>query len=100
VMRGIELRAGRVRGFRVDERGLHLGPPRRAPPGRRLHLLLSVTPDGAVGIYTAAPGRSYARVGGGPAETGQPPTRVAVTCRGTGAARIASLRVVASREAP
>jgi xylan 1,4-beta-xylosidase len=100
VMRGIELHAGRVRGFVADERGLHLGPPMPAPPGRRLHLLVSVTPGGAVGLYAGAVGRSYGRIGGGPAETGLPPTRVAVTCRGTGAARIASLRVVASGEAP
>ena len=64
VLRGIELRDGRVRAFRSDDRGLRLGPTRPAPPGDRLRLVLNATPDGAVALYVGArPRRAVAHRG-------------------------------------
>jgi len=88
VLRGIELRDGRVRAFRSDDRGLTLGPARSAPAGARLRLVINATPDGAVALYVGAARGAPARIAGGPAEKGLPATRVALTCRGTGTARI------------
>jgi xylan 1,4-beta-xylosidase len=93
VLRGIEVRGRRVRVFRRTERKLSLGPVVRAPVGDRVRLLIDVTPDGAVAFSVGTAGR-FTRVTG-PAEAGAPPTRVALTCRGTGTARIASIRVLA-----
>jgi hypothetical protein len=97
VLRGIEVRRGRLRAFRADDRGLKLGPAAPAPTGARLRLLVNTTPDGTVALYAAGARGAYARVAGGPAEGGAPPTRVALTCRGTGAARVESIRVVTGR---
>jgi xylan 1,4-beta-xylosidase len=98
VLRGIEVRGRRMRVFRVTNGKLILGPVTRAPAGGQVRLLVTVTPDGAVGFF-AAPGAggAFAPVAGGAAAAGAPPTRVALTCRGTGAVRIASVRVVASQ---
>ena len=97
VLRGIEVRGHRMRVFRVTGGRLTLGPVTRAPAGDRVRLLVNVTPDGAVGFFAGAgAGGAFARVPGGAAEAGAPSTRVALTCRGTGAVRIASIRVVAS----
>ena len=68
-----------------------LGPATRAPAGARLRLLLSATPDGTVALYAAGAGGAPPRIAGGPAETGLPATRVALTCRGTGATRVDTL---------
>ena len=95
VLRGIEVRGRRMRIFRVTDGRLTLGPVTRAPARDRVRLLVNVTPDGAVAFFASA-GGAFARVPGGAAEAGAPPTRVALTCRGTGAVRIASIRVVAS----
>jgi hypothetical protein len=95
VLRGIEVRGRRMRIFRVTDGRLTLGPVSRAPARDRVRLLVNVTPDGAVAFFASA-GGAFARVPGGAAEAGAPPTRVALTCRGTGAVRIASIRVVAS----
>jgi hypothetical protein len=95
VLRGIELRDGRLRPFRLDDRGLRIGPGVPASPGARVRLLVNATPDGAVALYAAAPGGAFIRVPGGPAEAGTPPTRVALTCRGTGTVQVSGVRVVA-----
>jgi hypothetical protein len=96
VLRGIELRGGSLRAFRADDRGLAMGPATPAPGGARLRLLISATPDGTVAFYAGGPASAPARVAGGPAEAGLPATRVALTCRGTGSARVDSVRVVTS----
>ena len=96
VLRGIEARDGRLRAFRADERGLTFGPAVAAPAGERLRLLVSATPDGTVALYAAGPSGAFTRLAGGPAESGPPATRVALSCRGTGSARVDSLRVVAA----
>jgi hypothetical protein len=93
VLRGIEVRDGRLRAFRADDRGLALGPAVRAPAGTRLRLLVNATPDGAVALYAAGARSAFVRLAGGPAESGLPPTRVALTCRGKGSARVESLHV-------
>jgi beta-xylosidase len=93
VLRGIEVRDGRLRAFRADDRGLALGPPAKAPPGARLRLLVNAAPDGRLGLYAAAAPGGFVRIAGGPAETGLPPTRVALTCRGTGSDQVESVRV-------
>jgi hypothetical protein len=49
-----------------------------------------------VALYAGAVGGGFAPIAGGPAEAGAPPTRVALSCRGTGTLRIASLRVAAA----
>jgi hypothetical protein len=86
-----------MRVFRVTDGRLTLGPIRPAPGGNRVRLLVNVTPDGAVAFFAGAgDGGAFARVAGGRAEAGAPPTRVALTCRGTGEVRIASVRVLAS----
>ncbi|HEX6620304.1 MAG TPA: hypothetical protein VF024_11625, partial [Solirubrobacteraceae bacterium] len=91
VLRGIELRDGRVRAFRSDDRGLRLGATQPAPAGPRLRLVVNATPDGAVALYVGAVRGAPARIAGGPAETGLPATRAALTCRGTGSTRVETL---------
>jgi beta-xylosidase len=91
VLRGIELRDGRVRAFRSDDRGLRLGATQPAPAGARLRLVINATPDGAVALYAGAAHSAPARIAGGPAEHGLPATRVALTCRGTGTTRVDTL---------
>ena len=100
VLRGIELRDGRVRAFRSDDRGLRLGPTQSAPAGARLRLLINATPDGAVALYVGGARGAPARIASGPAQTGLPATRVALTCRGTGSTRVDSIHVAATSEAP
>jgi hypothetical protein len=95
LLRGIELRAGRVRAFRVAGHALTLGPSAPAPAGPHPQLLVSATPDGAVGLYASGDGRSFTAIDAGPAAAGAgPPTRVAVTCRGRGSAGVELVRVV------
>jgi xylan 1,4-beta-xylosidase len=96
VLRGIEVRDGRLRAFRADDRGMALGPAMRAPAGARLRLLVNATPDGAIALYAAGARSAFVRLAGGPAASGLPPTRVALTCRGTGSARVESVRVSAT----
>ena len=100
VLRGIELRDGRVRAFRSDDRGLRLGATRPAPAGARLRLVINATPDGTVAVYVGAGQGAPTRIAGGPAEAGLAATRVALTCRGTGATRVDSIHVAATGEAP
>ena len=100
VLRGIELRDGRVRAFRSDDRGLRLGATRPAPAGARLRLVISATPDGTVAVYVGAGQGAPTRIAGGPAQAGLAATRVALTCRGTGATRVDSIHVAATGEAP
>jgi hypothetical protein len=95
-LRGIEVRNGQLHAFRADDRGLWFGPGVPAPPGARLRLLVNATPDGAVALYASGAGGAFVRIPGGPAEVGVAPTRVALTCRGTGTLGVTSLHVVAS----
>lgn len=99
VLREIELRDGRVRAFRSDDRGLRLGPTQPAPTAARLRLVINATPDGAVAFYVGATSGAPTRIAGGPADNGLPATRVALTCRGTGSTRIDSIHVAATTEA-
>jgi beta-xylosidase len=96
VLRGIELRDRRLRAFRVDDGGLTLGPAVPAPAGARLRLLVSATPQGTIALYASGASDAFARIPGGTAEAGPPPTRVALTCRGTGSVHVASVRVAAT----
>jgi beta-xylosidase len=101
VLRGIELRDGHARAFRADDRGVRLGPPTPAVAGTRLRLLVNVTGDGTIALYIGRPRGSFTRIAGGPAQRGAPPTRTALTCRGTGMVRFGSVRVVTSgQQAP
>jgi xylan 1,4-beta-xylosidase len=100
VLRGIELRDGRLHGFRADDHRLRFGPGVAAPAGTRLRLLIDVTPGGVVALYAGGTGRGFARIAGGAAQFGLPPTRVALTCRGRGSVRVASVHVVTSGQAP
>jgi beta-xylosidase len=95
VLRGIEVRDGRLRAFRADDRGVLLGAAVGAPAGTRIRLLVNATPDGTVALYAAPARGAFVRVDGGPAESGAPATRVALSCRGTGSARVDSVRVQA-----
>jgi xylan 1,4-beta-xylosidase len=96
VLRGIELRGRRLRAFRADHRGVRWGLPTPTVAGTRLRLLMNVTADGAIAFYAGPPGGAFRRIAGGPAETGAPPTRTALTCRGIGTVRFGSVRVVTS----
>jgi xylan 1,4-beta-xylosidase len=100
VLRGIELRDGRVRAFRADDRGMRFGHPTPAPGGARLRLLVNATPDGALALYAGSVGGTFARIAGGPAQAGLPATRVALTCRGRGSAEVESIHVSAAGLAP
>lgn len=93
LFRGVELQRGSVRAFVVGARGTRAGPAVQAPPGARLNLLLSVTPDGTIGFYVSGDGHSYVQVPGGPAATGPLPTRIALTCRGQAAGRFLAARL-------
>ena len=94
LMRGIELRGRRLRAVRIDDRGVAVGPPVR-PPGRARHLtlLVGVAPDGSLATYASSARGAPVPVPPGPAASGAPPTRVALTCRGTGTARFTAIRV-------
>jgi xylan 1,4-beta-xylosidase len=100
VLRGIELRDGRLRAFRADDHGLRLGLAAPAPAGTPLRLLVNVTPDGAIALYAGRPRAPFVRIASGPAELGLPPTRVALTCRGRGSVSVDSVRVAATGQAP
>ena len=95
LLRGIELRAGRVRAFRVAGGVATLGPAVPMPAGDRPQLLVSATPDGTIGLYASGDGRAFTAVDAGPAGAGAgPATRVAVSCRGHGSAAVDLVRVV------
>jgi hypothetical protein len=104
LMRGVELRAGLLRAVRVDEQGVVTVGPAVPPPiaapthggAARLTLLIGVAPDGSLATYASSGGGAPVVVPPGPAASGPPPTRVALTCRGTGAARFTSIRVRAT----
>jgi xylan 1,4-beta-xylosidase len=100
VLRGVELRSGRLRAVRIDDQGVTVGPP-LSPPGalRRdasLTLLIGVAPDGSLATYASSGRGAPVVVPPGPAASGPSPTRIALTCRGTGAARFSSIRVRAT----
>lgn len=95
LLRGVELRGGRVRAFRVEDDRLTLGPSAPMPAGPRPELLVSATPDGTVGLYASGDGRAFTPVPSGPAAAGPgPATRVALSCRGHGHAGASLVRVV------
>jgi hypothetical protein len=71
------------------------GPPAWAWPAPRGRGVRGATPAGAVALYAAGARSTFGRISGGPAEAGLAPTRVALTCRGTGEARVDAVRVVA-----
>jgi hypothetical protein len=91
-VRGVELRAGKVRQMRAEGGRIRLGPAVPAPAGRRVELRLHVGLDGALTTRVRAGGGRLVPVPAGPARAGTPPTRVAVSCRGTGAAVVARVR--------
>jgi beta-xylosidase len=99
-LRGVELRGGLLRGVRVDDQGVvTVGPPLAPPGGGRaghLTLLIGVAPDGSLATYASSGRGAPVAVAPGPAATGESPTRIALTCRGTGAARFTSIRVRAT----
>jgi hypothetical protein len=99
VLRGVELRGGLLRAVRVDDQGVTVGPPLRPPGDARaahLTLLIGVAPDGSLATYASSGRAAPVMVPAGPAASGPPPTRVALTCRWTGAARFTSIRVRAT----
>jgi xylan 1,4-beta-xylosidase len=92
-LRGVELTGGAARAFSVSRAGVHVGRPVAVGGARRVRLLVSVAPGGGLTTWVAAGERPFAPVPAGTAARGPAPTRVAVTCRGSGTARFASLRV-------
>ncbi len=95
LLRGIELRAGRVRAFRVTGDRLTLGPAAPVPAGAHPQLQVSSAPGGTVGLYASGDGRTFTRIDPGPAASGGgPATRVALSCRGHGHAGAGLVRVV------
>ena len=101
VLRGIELRDGRVRAFRSDDRGLTAG----SDPARSRRRAAAAGDQRDAGRHrrrsTCGAGQGApTRIAGGPAQAGLAATRVALTCRGTGATRVDSIHVAATGEAP
>jgi xylan 1,4-beta-xylosidase len=92
-VRGVELAGRTVRAFSASPAGVRPGPA--VPIGRasRVRLFVSVSPGGGMTTWAAVGGAPFAPVPPGPAAIGPAPTRVALTCRGHGTARFASLRV-------
>lgn len=90
-IRGVEVRAGRVREMRAGGAGIQLGAAVPAPPGRRLALNLDVQTDGTLAASVSADGGPPVAVPPGPAAAGARPTRVALTCRGTGDAQFSAV---------
>jgi GH43 family beta-xylosidase len=90
-MRGVELRAGKLREMRSDGAGVALGPAVPAPAGPVV-LHLDVRADGSLHGTATGAGGQVTEIPAGPAATGGPPTRLALTCRGTGSARFTSIR--------
>jgi beta-xylosidase len=95
-LRGVEMRYGRVRAFVAGSGGAVTGPQVAVPPGQgRILLTVGLAPGGSLATYVArasAPG-ALTRVPEGPAATGPQATRIALTCRGHGAADFAYVRV-------
>ena len=58
---------------------------------RPVRLLVTVAPGGYLAAYVASAGGDAVRLNAGPAARGEPPTRVALSCRGRGAGRITSV---------
>ncbi|HEY4094270.1 MAG TPA: glycoside hydrolase family 43 protein [Baekduia sp.] len=91
-VRGIEVGEGRVRAFTASPTGAKTGPSIPAPPGR-IQLVVSLIPGGRIATYVGQPGGPLRRINAGPATQGAAPTRLALTCRGSGSGRFASARV-------
>jgi beta-xylosidase len=92
-LRGVELAGGSARAFTVSRAGVRPGPPVPVGHGERVRLLVSVAPGGGLTTWVARGDGPFAQVPAGRAGHGPVPTRVALTCRGAGTARFASLRV-------
>jgi xylan 1,4-beta-xylosidase len=93
LFRGLELRRGRIRAVRLTDGGIVVGPWAPVPPGKQLRLLLSVIPDGTMGLYVSGDGVTYTPIPGGPATAGPLPTRIALTCRGHASGRFLAARL-------
>jgi hypothetical protein len=86
------VRDGRARQVRVDPTGVHEGPAVPLPRGGRARLRLTVDENGTLSATAGIEGGRVVAVPSGPAATGAPPTRIALTCRGTGAATFDTVR--------
>jgi xylan 1,4-beta-xylosidase len=91
-VRGVELTRAGVRAFTAGPGGVRAGPPLRLPRAGSVRLAVLVAPGGALATYAAAGRESLRPVPPGPAARGSAPTRVALTCRHSGAAHFASAR--------
>ena len=89
----LHLRAGALHSVRILNGTLQVGPAVPAPPGPRPRLAITVAQNGSLSTYASGDGKTYVTVPAGPAAVGPPPTRVALTCRGTGSARFAAVSV-------
>jgi beta-xylosidase len=92
-VRGVEIRHGRVRSFAASPAGTRTGPPVRLRTGGTVTLAVGLAPGGHVATYVGGRGGALLVVPPGPAASGAQPTRVALTCRGHGAARVESVKV-------
>jgi xylan 1,4-beta-xylosidase len=92
-VRGIEVRHGRARAFVASPGRVATGPSVPVARDRRVRLTIGLAPGGALATYVDDGSGGQRRVDAGPAATGSAPTRVALTCRGRGAARFAFARV-------
>jgi xylan 1,4-beta-xylosidase len=92
-LRGVEYAGGAARAFSLSRAGVRTGPPVAVAPARLVRLLVTVAPDGGLATFVASGAGPFAAVPAGGAARGPVPTRVALTCRGAGTARFASLRV-------
>jgi GH43 family beta-xylosidase len=99
VQRGVEVRDGRVLAVRRRGDDVRLGPSVRVPRRRPVRLMVTVAPGGALAAYVHRSGR-LVRVPEGPAALGEGPTRVGLSCRGTGTARFARFAVAALGDRP
>jgi xylan 1,4-beta-xylosidase len=91
-VRGIEVRHGRARAFVASPSGVATGPSVPVPAHRPVQLTIGLAPGGALATYVGDGAGGQRRVDAGPAAAGAQPTRVALTCRGSGAARFAYAR--------
>jgi hypothetical protein len=91
-VRGIEVRHGRARAFVASPAGVATGRSVAVPRHGNVKLTLGLSPGGGLATYVGQ-GPQQRRIDAGPAAAGAAPTRVALTCRGRGAAHFASVHV-------
>jgi len=92
-LRGVEVVGGAARAFSVSRAGARDGPAVPLGRGGRIRLLVSVAPGGGLTTWAASGSGPFAAVPAARTARGPVPTRVALTCRGSGTARFVSLRV-------